>query len=54
MLRGFGPKNLLLPNSPVSASASLSDFSKGLREVCWMLLIVAALQCALFLKILLE
>lgn len=54
MLRGFGPKNLLMPNSPVSASASLSDFTKGFREVRLMLFIVAALQCALFLKILLE
>lgn len=54
MLRGFGPKNLPLPNSPVSASVRLSDFSKGLREVRLMSLIVAALQCALFFKILLE
>lgn len=54
MLRGFGPKNLLRPNSPVSASASLSDFTKGLREVRLMSLISAALQCAIFFKILLE
>ncbi len=54
MLRGFGPQNLLIPNSPASATASLSDFLKGLRDVRWMLLIVAALQCAIFLKILLD